>query len=144
MAEYKRLSDAKTVSDAELIANEWKDRFSKLGVPVETLIKLVKLKILASNANIGRVQETPAGVRIYTDFSSAEEKIIYRTLPFDVKKYIKFVKLPKACKDGTSVILLNNFTLNFNELFNILSILFYHITEVMSDYIKLSDKNKEN
>jgi len=143
MAEYKRLSDTKTVSDADLIANEWKDRFSKLGEPVENLIKLVKLKILASNANINRVQETPAGIRIYTDFSPAEEKIIFRKLPFDVKKYIKFVKLPKACKDGTSVILLNNFGLNFNELFNILSSLFYYITEIISDYVKLSDKSKE-
>ena len=143
MTEYKRLSDAKTVAEVDLTATEWKDRFSKLEEPVENLIKLVKLKILASTANINRVQETPAGIRIYTDFSPAEEKIIYKSLPLEIKKYIKFVKLPKACTDGTSVILLNNSSFNFNELFNILSDLFYYITEIISEYVKLSDNNKE-
>lgn len=142
MEEYKRISEAKTVLELDLTVNEWKDRFSKLGEPAENLIKLVKLKIAATNAAVNRVQETPAGIRIYTDFSPAEEKIILKALPFDIKKNIKFVKLPKACTDGTSLMLLNNNYLNFNETFNILSDLFYYINETMSEYKKLSDKTR--
>ena len=140
MEEYKRISGAKTISELDLTVNEWKDRFSKLAEPAENLIKLVKLKIAATNASVNRVQETPSGIRIYTDFSPAEEKIILKALPFDIKKNIKFIKLPKACHDGTSLILLNNSCLNFNEVFNILSDLFYYIYETMSEYKKLSDK----
>lgn len=139
MLEYKRLSDSKTLSDLDATVCEWKDRFSKLEEPVENLIKLIKLKIAATNAGITSVRETPAGIRIYSDYTEPETRLIYRNLPFEMKRYIKLVKLPKACNDGEIVIIFNNSHLNFDEVFNILSDLFYYIFKVISDYNRKND-----
>ena len=140
MMEYKRLSEAKTQEEIDSIELEWKDRFSKLEEPVKNLIKLVKLKITATMAGITSVRETSGGIRIYSQYSGAELKLIYNKLPIDLKRYIKLVKLPKACKDGDFVIILNNSHLNFQELFNILSDLFYDISGIISEYKKQSEK----
>lgn len=139
MLEYKRLSDSKTLSDLDATVSEWKDRFSRLEEPAENLIKLVKLKIAAASAGITSVRETPSGIRIYSQYSEPEVRLIYRNLPLEMKRYIKLVKLPKACNDGEMVIIFNNTHLNFNEVFNMLSDLFYYISKVISDYNRIPD-----
>ena len=138
MLEYKRISEAKTPSELDEIVNEWKDRFSKLEEPVENLIKLIKLKMSATGAGISSVRETAGGIRIYSEYSAAEIRIILSKLPFDIKRNIKMVKLPKACKDGEFVLIFNSSHFNFDELFNKLSDLFYHISKTISEYTRNS------
>lgn len=134
LLEYKRLSESANLSELDEIVSEWKDRFSKMQEPVENLIKLVKLKMIATNAGITSVRETPDGIRIYSGYSGAETKLIWNKLPFEIKRYIKLVKLPKACNDGEYVMIFKNSYLKFDELFNMLSDLFYDITEIISEY----------
>ncbi len=138
MLEYKRISEAKTPTELDEIVNEWKDRFSKLEEPVENLIKLIKLKMSATGAGISSVRETAGGIRIYSDYSAAEIRIILSKLPFDIKRNIKMVKLPKACNDGEFVLIFNSSHFNFDELFNKLSDLFYHISKTISEYTRNS------
>lgn len=138
MLEYKRISEAKTPTELDEIVNEWKDRFSKLEEPVENLIKLIKLKMSATGAGISSVRETAGGIRIYSEYSAAEIRIILSKLPFDIKRNIKMVKLPKACKDGEFVLIFNSSHFNFDELFNKLSDLFYHISKTISEYTRNS------
>ncbi len=139
MLEYKRLSESKSLSELDATVNEWKDRFSKLEEPVENLIKLVKLKLSASGAGITSVRETAGGIRIYSNYTEPETRLIYRNLPLELKRYIKLAKLPKACNDGEMVIILDNSHLNFNELFNMLSDLFYYISKVTLEYTQRTD-----
>ena len=134
MAEYKKISEADSLSVLDEIVSEWKDRFSKLDEPVENLIKLVKLKIAATSAGITSVRETSGGIRIYSGYSGAELRLIYNKLPFDLKRYIKLVKLPKSSNDGEFVLIFNNLHFNFKEMFNMLSDLFYDIARIISDY----------
>lgn len=138
MLEYKRISEATTPTELDEIVCEWKDRFSKLEEPVENLIKLIKLKMSATNAGITSVRETAGGIRIYSEYSAAENRIILSKLPFDIKRNIKMVKLPKACKDGEFVLIFNNSHYKFEELFNKLSDLFYHISKTISEYTQNS------
>lgn len=138
MLEYKRISEAKTPTELDEIVNEWKDRFSKLEEPVENLIKLIKLKMSATGAGISSVRETAGGIRIYSDYSAAEIRIILSKLPFDIKRNIKMVKLSKACNDGEFVLIFNSSHFNFDELFNKLSDLFYHISKTISEYTRNS------
>lgn len=136
MLEYKRISEAKTPTELDEIVKEWKDRFSKLEEPVENLIKLIKLKMSATGAGITSVRETAGGIRIYSEYSAAEIRIILSKLPFDIKRNIKMVKLPKACKNGEFVLIFNSSHFNFDELFNKLSDLFYHISKTISEYTR--------
>lgn len=132
--EYKRLSEVKSIAEADAVRAEWIDRFSKSEEPVENLIKLVKLRIAATDAGILSVRETGSGIRIYTDFSMPELKIIKSKLKPEIARKLQTVTLPKDSKEGKSVMILSSKLMNFDEVFNILTDLFYYIFKIISEY----------
>lgn len=135
MIEYKRLADVKNTVELEAIHDEWKDRFSKIPGPVENLIKLVHLRLLAGEAKIPVIRETSENIRIYMPYNKAEWNIIASHLDKNITKYIKYTIAPKSCKEGNSILLLNTALLSFKEVFNILSDLFYYINKIAYDYM---------
>lgn len=135
MIEYKRLADVKSQIELDYITDEWQDRFSKPPECVQNLIKLIKIRLAATEAKISVIRETPDNIRIYTPYQMPECKIIQTKLPPNITKYIKFISAPKACAEGNSIILLNNSYMNFEEIFNILSDLFYYIHKVTHEYL---------
>lgn len=134
MIEYKRLADVKSIPELDAITAEWKDRFSKLSEPVDNLIKLVNLRLLATLAGISLIREADATIRVYNDFSKGEWNIISSDLDKNITKYIKYTVAPKTCTDGQSILLIKSSYLKFEELFNILSNLFYHILKIGYNY----------
>lgn len=134
MIEYKRLADVKSESELEIIKSEWKDRFSKMSEPVENLIKLIHLRLLATKVGINLIREVDSTIRIYTNLSKGEWNIICAKIDKNITKYIKYTIAPNTCADGNSILLLNRSYLNFEELFNILANLFYHILKIGYDY----------
>lgn len=134
MIEYKRLADVKSQVELDYITEEWQDRFSKPPECVQNLIKLIKIRLAATEAKISVIRETPDNIRIYTPYHQLEWKIIYPHLPQNITKYIKFISAPKSCTEGNSIILLNNSYMNFEEIFNILLDLFYYIHKIKHEY----------
>ena len=131
MIEYKRLADVKNEAELNYILLEWKDRFSKIPESVENLIKLIKLRLLATDAGITLVRETSDNIRIYTTYTPQEWKLINSKISRDITKHIKGVQ---TLKDGYNVLLLNNNSLSFDNLFNILSDLFYNVKNIVYDF----------
>ena len=134
MIEYKRLADVKNDVELDCITEEWKDRFARPPVSVENLIKLIKLRLAATEVRIALIRETPDNIRIYTPFSEAEWKIIRKGLPSNIIKRIKFTIAPKSCQEGNSILLLNHSYMNFDEVFNILTDLFYYIHKISHEF----------
>jgi len=134
MIEYKRLADVKSDVELDYITEEWKDRFAKPPQSVENLIKLIKLRLAATEIKISLIRETQDNIRIYTPFTQPEWKIIQRTLPSEIMRKIKFTIAPKSCTDGNSILLLNNSYMNFDEIFNILTDLFYYINKQIVEF----------
>lgn len=134
MIEYKRLADVKNDVELDYITEEWQDRFAKPPVSVENLIKLIRLRLAATDVMISLIRETPDNIRIYTPFSEAEWKIIRRGLPANIVKKIKFTIAPKSCQEGNSILLLNHSYMNFDEVFNILTDLFYYIHKISHEF----------
>lgn len=134
MIEYKRLADVKSESELEIIKSEWKDRFSKMSEPVENLIKLVQLRLLATKVGINLIRETDSTIRIYTNMSKGEWNIICAKSDKNITKYIKYTIAPNSCTDGNSILIINRNYFNFEELFNMLANLFYHILKIGYDY----------
>ena len=134
MIEYKRLADVKSSAELDAICSEWKDRFSKMSEPVQNLIKLVQLRLLATQAGISLIREIDSSIRIYTNLSKGEWNIITAKADKNITKYIKFTLAPNTCTDSKSILIINNKYLNFEEIFNILSNLFYHILKIEYDY----------
>ncbi|MBQ2611040.1 DEAD/DEAH box helicase, partial [bacterium] len=136
MTEYKRLADVKSEQELEYIVETWKDRFSKPPTSVENLIKLIKLRLLSTELKISLIRETQDAIRIYTPYTQLEWNLIQKELPAELKKRIRFLIAPKTCTEGISILLLNNSYLNFDEVFNILTDLFYYINKVKREYTK--------
>ncbi len=134
MIEYKRLADVKSDIELDYITEEWKDRFAKPPESVENLIKLIKIRLAATDVKISLIRETEDNIRIYTPYTQPEWKIIQRAIPSEILKRIKFTIAPSSCTDGNSILLLNNSYLNFNEVFNILIDLFYYMYKVSNEY----------
>lgn len=134
MIEYKRLADVKSQSELDYITEEWKDRFSNPPESVQNLIKLIKIRLAATDAKITAIRETADNIRIYTPYSHAEWRILQQKLERNITKYIKFIIAPKSCTEGNSILLLNTSNLNFEEIFNILTDLFYYIRKVSYEY----------
>lgn len=134
MIEYKRLADVKSQLELDYIEEEWKDRFAKPPESVENLIKLIKIRLAATEVKIPLIRETEENIRIYTPFTQPEWRIIQKELPSELLKRIKFTIAPKSCEDGNSILLLNNAYMNFNEVFNILIDLFYYMYKVSHEF----------
>ena len=47
---------------------------------------------------------------------------------------VKFTIAPKSCSDGISILNVNTSYVNFDEIFNILTDLFYYIHKVSHEY----------
>lgn len=134
MIEYKRLSDVKNTAELDNVVIGFKDRFSKLPESVENLIKLIRLRLIAEQNNITMIRETPDNIRIYTPYTEREWMYLRRKMDFSLTKYFKFTNPPKACSDAKGILLMNKNNLNFDEIFNILSDLFYYISKIISEF----------
>ncbi len=134
MIEYKRLADVKSSTELDYIVEEWKDRFAKPPESVENLIKLIRLRLSATEVKIGAIREVENSIRIYTPFSKPEWNIIQSALPHNISKKLKFTPAPKTCQEGTSILILDTSYVNFDEVFNILTDLFYYIFKVSHEY----------
>ncbi len=134
MIEYKRLADVKNDVELDYITEEWKDRFAKPPESVENLIKLIRLRLSATDVGISLIRETSDNIRIYMPYLEPEWKIIQKGLPSNILKKIKFTNAPKSCQEGNSILLLNNAYMNFDEVFNILTDLFYYIHKISHEF----------
>ena len=134
MIEYKRLADVKSEVELDYITEEWKDRFAKPPESVENLIKLIRIRLAATEAKITLIRETESNIRIYTPYLQAEWKLIQHKLPSEILKRIKYTIAPSSCLEGNSILLLNNSYMNFNEVFNILIDLFYYINKTRNEF----------
>ena len=134
MIEYKRLADVKSTVELDYIVEEWVDRFAKPPESVENLIKLIRLRLSATEIKISAIREVQNCIRIYTPYSRPEWNIIQKVLPHNITKKIKFTEAPKTCTEGVSILILDTSYVNFNEVFNILTDLFYYIYKVSHEY----------
>lgn len=134
MIEYKRLADVTSESELEIIKSEWRDRFSKMPESVENLIKLVNLRILATEAGFPLIREAESVIRIYTKLSKGEWNLICAKSDKNITKCLKYIQAPKTCKEGIGILLLQSSCLNFNEVFNIISGLFYNVLHARYEY----------
>ena len=136
MIEYKRLADVKNETELNYIVSEWKDRFSRIPEEVENLIKLIQIRLLATDCGITIIREAGSDIRIYTPFVPYEWNIIKQNLNKDISKKLKFTPAPKSSTDGKSIILLNTDYMSFETIFSTLTGLFYYIKETVNKYNK--------
>ena len=134
MVEYKRLADVHNETELNYIVAEWKDRFSKIPEEVDNLIKLVQIRLMATKVGVTLIRESMDNIRVYTPFTKEEWRILQLKLPKNIIKNIQWTIAPKTCEDATSILLVNNSVMKFDELFNMLYDLFYDIDKISYEY----------
>ncbi len=132
--EYKRISDVTSLSELEDMKLNFKDRFSSIPSCVENLIKLVKLRILASSANISLVRSIGNTIRIYTPYTMQEWIILKSRIESKITKFFTYSTPPKNLKNTKGILLMNKNEEDFDEIFNKLADLFYYISEVVLNF----------
>ncbi len=132
--EYKRLSDVSSLSELEEAKLNFKDRFSSIPPCVENLIKLIKLRILATSANISLVRSIGNVIRIYSPYTMQEWIILKSKIDSRITRYFTFSTPPKNLKNTKGILLMNKNEEDFEEIFNKLADLFYYISEVVLNF----------
>lgn len=134
MIEYKKLAEIKTLDELEISIASFKDRFSKIPEPVENLFKLIRLRLLATSIHITQIQETENNIRLYTPFTMQEWNILRLKAGLNITKYFRWTKPQKTDDKLKGILLMKTDYLNFNEIFNILADLFYHISKIVLEF----------
>ena len=134
MIEYKRLADVKNETELNYIVSEWKDRFSRIPDEVENLIKLIKIRLSATDCGISIIREAGSEIRIYTPFTPYEWNIIKQGLDKEISRKIKFTVAPKTCTDGKSIMLVDTDYMTFEDIFSLLTGLMYFIKDTANKY----------
>ena len=124
----------KALFELENMELNLKDRFSKIPTCVENLIKLIKLRILATNASISLVRQAGNQIRIYTPFSAQEWIILKSKIESKYTKNITYSTPPKNLAKTKGILLVNKNEDDFDEIFNKLADLFYYISEVILNF----------
>ncbi len=132
--EYKRLSDVTSLSELEDMKLNFKDRFGSIPDCVENLIKLIKLRILATSAGISLVRSQGNSLRIYMPYNMQEWIILKSKIEPKITKYFTFTQPPKNLNKTKGILLMNKNEDDFDEIFNKLADLFYYISDVVLNF----------
>ena len=127
MVEYKRLADVKSYKELVVLEDEWIDRFGKIPEEVKRLIKVIRLRLIATDIGISLVREAFESIRIFSNISSAEFRLLQNKLRPELSKKIKWTQSPKSPENFNSIILINNLALSNEEKLDILEEIFNSI-----------------
>lgn len=81
LIEYKRLADVRTERELSQLKEEWKDRFGNAPEEVEQLVKVVRLRLLASKAQVSAIKPDMHGIRLSVSFRLQQWLPIQQKLP---------------------------------------------------------------
>ncbi len=81
LVEYKRLADVRHERQLHMLIDEWRDRFGALPVEAQQLVKVVKLRLVASRANITAVKPDAQGIKLTVHFRLQQWLPVQAKLP---------------------------------------------------------------
>jgi len=105
MVEYKRLADVSGIRELEILRDEWQDRFGCIPPEVEPLIKIIRLRLMATDVGINLVREAGDEIRIFSDYTTAEFNMLKNKLDKSIAAKMRWAKTPLKSENGASVIL---------------------------------------
>lgn len=81
LVEYKRLADVRSERQLHMLIEEWRDRFGPMPVEADQLVKVVKLRLIASRAGISAIKPDMQGIRLSVAFRLQQWLPIQARLP---------------------------------------------------------------
>lgn len=104
LTEYKRLADIRSLRALDIIQNEWQDRFGDIPETSQTLIRLVKLRILATELAIPMIRENDEEMRFSVSYGLQEWMALQAIMPPELGRIARWLP-PATAKEGSSCVL---------------------------------------
>lgn len=79
--EYKRLADVTNERELIVLTDEWRDRFGPIPAQVKNLAQVVKLRLIASKANVLAVKPDMVGLRMMVNYRLNQWLPVQNKLP---------------------------------------------------------------
>jgi transcription-repair coupling factor (superfamily II helicase) len=132
---YRRLAEVKEESDVNLIAEELLDRFGKFGSPVEILLQVAKLRVLARRVGVSEIVQQAKYIRIAPmDLPDSRIVRLNRLYPgTQVRATVRSIQVPSPTTS-----LVNGAVLKNEEILNWINQV---IANIFEDELK--EKNNE-
>lgn len=140
MIEYKRLADAQSTRELDMLRDEWEDRFGKIPSTVEPLFRIIKLRLMAADIGIKAVRETMGNIKIHTDYKYNEWFLITNNLDRRIASKLRFTQNQSKNATSSALIHVNNLGLSSDEVLDLLEGLFYHIQQLQSGIFNKEEK----
>ncbi len=105
LTEYKRLADIRTLRALDIIQVEWKDRFGDIPEQAMQLVRMVKLRITATEMGIPLIREDSEFLRISVPYSLKEWMQYQAKLPPEIGNKARWVPAVTS-KEGSLPVLL--------------------------------------
>jgi transcription-repair coupling factor (superfamily II helicase) len=81
LVEYKRLADVRSERQLQMLTEEWRDRFGAMPVEAEQLVKVVRLRLIASQAQVSAIKPDSQGIKLSVSFRLQQWLPIQSRLP---------------------------------------------------------------
>ncbi len=127
LTEYKRLADIRSKRSLEIIQAEWRDRFGEIPQEAQQLIKLVQLRITATDLNITSVREDQEYLRISVPYSLKEWMQYQAKLPPEIGGKARWVPAVTSREGSQPVLLVKQVAMKGSDQVQYLETLFDHL-----------------
>lgn len=142
LSEYKRLAGVTTELQLEHIQAEWHDRFGEVPPETQTLVKLVQLRLLATQLGISQVRADDEYIRISVPYTLKEWMLLQQKLDPKLGKKARWVPGVKSSLGSSPVLLVKHRLMDGEDQVNYLMQLFTEIKAIIKALHAQAKKDK--
>lgn len=135
LSEYKRLADVRTEMQLEHIQAEWRDRFGEIPEETLQLVRLVKLRLLATELRIAVVRADDDSIRISVPLTLQEWMFLQSRIDPKLSKKARWVPAVKSKQGALPVLLVKHRLMDGNDQVDYLMALFTDMKRVKDDVL---------
>lgn len=135
LTEYKRLADIRTRRALDIIQAEWEDRFGAIPEPTQQLVRLVKLRIMATALGIPSVREDQEFIRVSVPYPLKEWMQYQAKLPPEIGNKARWVPAVTSREGSLPVLLIKNVLMKGSDQLSFIETLLEKLVELSSTKI---------
>ncbi|MDH4378422.1 MAG: transcription-repair coupling factor [Vampirovibrionales bacterium] len=124
LSEYKRLADVTSEMQLDHIQGEWRDRFGPVPKETQQLVRLVQLRLLATEMGIPIVRSDDEYLRIGAPFTLQEWMYLQKHLPDEIGRKARWMPGVKSQQGSHALLLVKTQRMDGDDMVDYLMTLF--------------------
>lgn len=132
LTEYKRLADIDTELALEIIQAEWKDRFGEIPAETQQLIRLVRLRIWATDLSIPLVRADEDYIRINVPYTLQEWMFLQNKLPPQMARKARWIPAVTSKQGSLPTLIIKHLGMDADDQVEFLTTLFQQLQKIVT------------